>query len=112
MGVSAAEAAMSGLVVITNAVAAVPEVFDNSDLLCKDEDYIEMADKIERLYYDEKLFERESKKNHDIMKKKYTAKGTLDKEISMLENNLNKLTFKFNQKKIGEASNPTLCKLR
>lgn len=99
MGVSAAEAAMSGLVVITNAVAAVPEVFDNSDLLCKDEDYIEMADKIERLYYDEKLFERESKKNHDIMKKKYTAKGTLDKEISMLENNLNKLTFKFNQKK-------------
>ncbi|MBO5096610.1 MAG: glycosyltransferase [Bacilli bacterium] len=99
MGVSAAEAAMSGLVVITNAVAAVPEVFDNSELLCKDEDYIEMADKIERLYYDEKLFEQESKKNHDIMKKKYTAKGTLDKELSMLEKDLDKLTFKFSQKK-------------
>ena len=51
------EAMSSGLVVVTNKVAAVPEYIDDTvGILCDYEDYLGMADAIEGLYYDRDLF--------------------------------------------------------
>lgn len=88
MGVSAAEAAASGLVVLSNNIAAVKEVFDNNnDILSNNEDYIDMANKVEKIYKNPELFCELSKKCHETIVKKYNYKNTIEKEIKLLNIN-------------------------
>jgi glycosyltransferase involved in cell wall biosynthesis len=61
-GVSRDEAMSSGLVPVTNAVAAIPEFVDrNSGILAPGEDAEAMAEGIERLYHNPELFAAMSK---------------------------------------------------
>lgn len=84
-GVSALEAAMSGLVVITGNVAAVPEVFDNnSKILCEDENYVEYANKIEELFYNPEEFCELSKQISENIGLKFNTNEIIQKEIDML----------------------------
>ncbi len=56
-GVSMGEAMCSGMAVITNRVAAVPEYIDDtSGILCENENVVEMADAMETLYNNPILF--------------------------------------------------------
>ena len=95
-GVSAAEAAMSGLVVISNSVAAVPEMFDKKfKVLAKNEDYKEMANIIERIYNNPNEFKKLSKAMHDNVLKKYGYDATMKKELKVLEEKQGRYEFKF-----------------
>ncbi len=86
-GVSALEAVMSGLVVITGNVAAVPESFDSKfDVLCEKENYMQYADKIEYLYNNPKEFCRLSKEMYEDIKNKYKTDDIIDKEMKMFDN--------------------------
>lgn len=88
-GVSAAEAAMSGLIVVSNDVAAVPEMFDsNFKILAKKEDYVEMANIIERLYNNPREFTELSKKIHESLKKQYGYNNTMKKELKIIKEKL------------------------
>lgn len=86
-GVSASEAAMSGLVVVSGNVAAVPEVFNNSQLLCEKENYIEYADKIEYLYNNPKEYVKLSKIMHDRIAQNYGNDIVCQLESDMMNNN-------------------------
>ena len=56
-GVSKDEAMSSGLVVISNAVTAIPEFIDEkSGLLSGGEDFKDMAESLQKLYMSEQLF--------------------------------------------------------
>ncbi|MBR5662649.1 MAG: glycosyltransferase [Bacilli bacterium] len=110
-GVSAAEAMSSGLVVVSNAVAAVPEMFkDIPELLAPNEDYKKMANIIEYLYNNPGDFEKFSEKSARIIQKKYSANTTILKDIELFNKNFPKKIYKFNNKKtqkiltIGVAS--------
>lgn len=103
-GVSAAEAAMSGLVVVSNDVAAVPEMFGEFGTLAKKNDYVEMANIIEDLYNNPKKFLDLSAKMHDAINKKYGYDSTMKRELKILENRLPRK--KYNFKKL--ASNKIL----
>jgi glycosyltransferase involved in cell wall biosynthesis len=69
-GVSRDEAMSSGLVPITNAVAAIPEFVDDScGILAPGEDFIQMAEGIEKFFYDPSLFSKMSKNaSHRVFK--------------------------------------------
>lgn len=82
-GVSRDEAMSSGLVPVTNAVAAIPEFVDQeSGCLTKSESYIGLANAIEKLYLDENKFSAKS----ECASKKVLKSLTL-KEITMKEKN-------------------------
>lgn len=83
-GIAASEAAMSGLIVLTNNVAAVPNVFD-SWYLCEEENYVEMADKVEYLYYNPDEFVARSKEIHNWVKERYGMERWINREIEMLK---------------------------
>lgn len=84
-GVSMCEAMSSGLVVVTNKVAAVPEYIDDTvGILCDYEDYLGMADAIERLYYDRDLFLQYSKKAPGFIREKCGFANTIQKELDMI----------------------------
>ena len=68
-GVAAIEAAYTGNVVISNNVAAVPEIFGTEDL-CEKEDYIGMAKKIIWYVENPEKFLEKSKEMHKISKEK------------------------------------------
>ncbi len=93
LGVSAAEAAMSGLVVVSNEVAAVPEMFDKK-LLARKENYKDLAKIIERLYKNPKEYVALSKKVHDKVKKNYGYEATMKKEIEILQKQLPRKKYK------------------
>ena len=85
-GVSAAEAAMSGLVVISSDVAAVPQVIDRElGTLCQPEDFKQYADKIEELYNNPKLFTRLNEKMHECVVQKCGYNATITKELNMFK---------------------------
>ena len=95
LGVSAAEAAMSGLVVVSNEVAAVPEVFDKKfNILAKKESYKELAGIIERLYNNPDEYKELSKKLHESINLKYGYDATMKKEISVLKEKLPRKKYK------------------
>ena len=95
LGVSAAEAAMSGLVVVSNEVAAVPEVFDKKfNNLAKKESYKELAGIIERLYNNPNEYKELSKKLHESINLKYGYDATMKKEISVLKEKLPRKKYK------------------
>lgn len=86
-GVSALEAAMSGLVVVTGNVAAVPESFDAKfNMLCEQENYVQYADKIEELYNNPEEYCALSKMMHQDVKNKYNTEDIINKEMEMLTN--------------------------
>ena len=110
-GVSAAEAMSSGLVVVSNAVAAVPEMFKEiPELLAPNEDYKKIASIIEYLYNNPSDFEMLSAKSAKIIQKNYGANITISKDIDLFNKNLPKKKYKFDNKKeakiltIGVAS--------
>lgn len=84
-GVSRDEAMSSGLVPITNAVAAIPEFVDEScGILAPGEDYMEIANGIERLYYDPDLFLELSKNAAKRVRHQTSREYTIDKELQLL----------------------------
>ena len=103
MGVSAMEAASSGLVVLSNKVAAVREVFDDDlELLSEKEDYKDMAKKIEMLVNDPELFINLSNKCKKIAGK-FNFDNTIKKELDLFktEYEKEKITIKrINKNKI------------
>lgn len=83
-GVSASEAAMSGLVVVTGRAAAVPEVFKDSEYLCDPENYVEYADKIEYLYNNPDEYVKLSKQMHDLIYERYSNDVAEKMEAQMM----------------------------
>lgn len=82
--VSSCEAAMSGLVVISsNNTGVYQEISPEFNTLCETENYVEYADKIEELYYNENKFIDLSQKMHDFVYNKYGYKQTIQKELDM-----------------------------
>jgi len=87
-GVSALEAASSGLAVISSNLPVINEFFDKKlNTLCETENIKEYADTIERLYKDKKEFQSISKKMSDYTYKKCCFDETIKKEIEYIEEN-------------------------
>ena len=83
-GVSRDEAMSSGLVPITNAVAAIPEFVDSScGFMAPPEDAQTMADAIEKLYDDEELFLKMSKAAAANVRKNRTNEIISKQEINL-----------------------------
>lgn len=86
-GVSRDEAMASGMVIVTNAVAAVPEFADeNCAILVSAEDSKGMADKIEELYKNPDLFLELSKNAHVRVEGQTSKQYTIDKEVELIKN--------------------------
>ena len=86
-GVSRDEAMASGLVPITNAVAAIPEFVDDScGILAPDEGYLEMAEGIKTLYYDADMFIHMSEKAAERVRKQSAKEYTIKEEIALIYN--------------------------
>ncbi|MBQ3409059.1 MAG: glycosyltransferase [Clostridia bacterium] len=84
--VSACEAAMSGLVVISSDNTGVyQEINPEFGTLCSTENYVDYADKIEELYYNPDLFENLSKKMHEYLYSIYGYDKTIQKEIDIFK---------------------------
>lgn len=88
-GVSASEAAMSGLVVISGNVAAVPEVFGDVGILCEKENFVQYADQIENLYENPEKFVELSNEMHTRILEKYSKQQVIKKEVEMFNNDQN-----------------------
>ncbi|HEY9032260.1 MAG TPA: glycosyltransferase [Kangiella sp.] len=83
-GVSRDEAMSSGLVPITNNVAAIPEFVDEScGFLVEPESYHGLADAIETLYKDEQLFLKMSKNASKRVRQQSNFDLTIKKEIEL-----------------------------
>ncbi|GAB2625897.1 glycosyltransferase family protein [Novilysobacter erysipheiresistens] len=85
-GVSRDEAMASGLVPITNPVAAVPEFVDeNCGLLVEPENAIALADAIERLYREPELFMRLSRAAAARVREQSAFETTIAREIELFD---------------------------
>ncbi|TQR28848.1 methyltransferase type 12, partial [Campylobacter sp. MIT 99-7217] len=83
-GVSRDEAMSSGLVPITNKLAAIPEFVDeNCGMLVAAEDYKAMADAIEELYYNENKFLELSKNAAKRVRKQSSEELVIQKELEL-----------------------------
>ncbi|MGB1986088.1 MAG: glycosyltransferase family protein [Candidatus Poseidoniaceae archaeon] len=84
-GVSRDEAMSSGLIAITNRVTAIPEfVDDDSGILVDGEDYIGMADAVERIYSDPDEFERLSINASQRVRSQSDSKIVIKRELEIL----------------------------
>ena len=84
-GVSRDEAMLSGLVPITNAVAAIPEfVDDRCGMVVPAEDYVAMADAMERLYSEPELFVALSQNASDRVVAQCGMSNTIGREIELI----------------------------
>lgn len=84
-GVSRDEAMSSGLVPITNSVAAVPEFVDQSSaILAEPEDFKGLAEGIKKLYYEPELFSTMSKNAAELIRKQRGAEQTICKEMKLI----------------------------
>jgi glycosyltransferase involved in cell wall biosynthesis/spore maturation protein CgeB/ubiquinone/menaquinone biosynthesis C-methylase UbiE len=82
-GVSRDEAMASGLVPVTNGVAAIPEFFDDScGILAPSEDAHALASGIERLYENPELFQSMSGKAAERVRKTLDKALILEQELS------------------------------
>jgi len=87
-GVSALEAASSGLVVISSDLDVIHEYFDeNLGMICPVEDYVAYADKIEYLYNNPKEFLKLSKKMSEHTYDLCNIDKTINKEIKYIKEN-------------------------
>ena len=88
-GVSALEAASSGLVVVTSDLDVIHEYFDESlQTICSIEEPKEYADVIERLYNNPEEFETASKKMYEYTQEKCCIENTINKEIDYIKQNI------------------------
>lgn len=88
-GVSALEAASSGLAVVTSDLPVLHEFFDSSlNTLCPVENYVKYADVIERLYNNPDEFLKISKKMSDDTRRKCNKENTIYKEIKYIHDRL------------------------
>ena len=86
-GVSRDEAMSSGLVPITNRVAAIPEFVDEkTGILADPEDYIGLAEGIKKLYYDKELFKNLSRQAAERVRRQSGLAQTIIKELDLIEN--------------------------
>ena len=86
-GVSRDEAMSSGLVAVTNAVAAIPEFVDeNSGLLSKEEDYLGIAENIKKVFNSPFLFDRISFNANRRVHRKTARLNIIASELSILKN--------------------------
>lgn len=84
-GVSRDEAMASGLVPVTNAVAAIPEFADGgSAILAPEDDFVAMAEGIARLVEDAQLFSAMSKSAVKRVEEKTAASLIIGREIELL----------------------------
>ena len=84
-GVSRDEAMSSGLIAITNRVTAIPEfVDDDSGILVDGEDYIGMADAVERIYLHPDEFERLSRNASQRVRNQSDSKIVIKRELEIL----------------------------
>lgn len=90
-GVSMGEAASSGLVTISSAVAAVPEFFENrtTALLAPAEDFVAIADFIEELYFDPEMYQTISRRGASAITAKCGREATVDAEIELIKSRIN-----------------------
>ncbi|MDY6894729.1 MAG: glycosyltransferase family 4 protein, partial [Thermotogota bacterium] len=90
-GVSRDEAMASGLVPVTNSVAAIPEFVDDTcGILAEAEDHKELANGIERLVKDSELFLSMSSAAAFRVRKQADEKNIIDAELSLIKSNKNK----------------------
>jgi len=83
-GVSRDEAMSSGLVPITNHVAAIPEFVDrNCGMLVDSEDYKGLAESIKILYHDPELFQRLSQNAAERVRRQSGIDNTIVKEMEL-----------------------------
>lgn len=84
-GVSRDEAMSSGLVPITNNIAAIPEFVDsNCGILVEGEDHFGLAQGIEKLYHNPKLFTTLSNNAASRVRSQSSVELTTDKEIEFI----------------------------
>ncbi len=84
-GVSRDEGMHAGLVPVTTAVTAIPEFCDEScAILAPGEDYVAMADGIEKLYRDPELFLQMSKAASETSHRNTCFEATIQKEIDLI----------------------------
>lgn len=84
-GVSMCEAAMSGLAIVSSQNEAIAEFLpDENGILCDTENYIEYANCIEKMYYDEEYFIDVAKACHQKVFNKCCFEQTIKKEIDMI----------------------------
>ncbi len=80
------EAMASGLVPVTNGVAATSEFVDEScGILAPAEDYMELANAIEKLYYDEELFSQMSYCAAMRVRNQSDAAHAIKKEVELIK---------------------------
>lgn len=86
-GVSMCEAMSSGLVVLSTDIAAVPEYIrhGSTGLLSRPESYKDIANNIERIYFDEELFAQLSTCGSGWMHRNCGLSATIGREISLIE---------------------------
>lgn len=84
-GVSRDEAMSSGLVPVTNAVAAIPE-FVNADcgILAENEDYLGLADGIRKLYFNPDLYLKMSENAAQRVRSQTSRQYTIHKELQLM----------------------------
>lgn len=88
-GVSALEAASSGLAVVTSDLEVIHEFFDESlNTICPVEDVKAYADVIERLYNNPDEFEKISESMHKFTAEKCGKENTINKEIEYIKENI------------------------
>jgi len=85
-GVSMCEAMSSGLVPISNNVAAIPEFVEHNrnGLLAEQEDFVHIANLIERLYYDSELFSKLSQNAAHDIRLKCDEETVISKELTLM----------------------------
>ncbi|MFY0544179.1 glycosyltransferase family protein [Brevibacillus sp. H7] len=84
-GVSRDEAMSSGLVPITNNVAAIPEFVDQDcGMLVDEEDYLGLAESIKKLYHEPELFQQLSRNAAERVRRQSGINSTIVKEIELI----------------------------
>ena len=84
-GVSRDEAMSSGLVPITNNIAAIPEFTDNNcAILASENNYLELAKGISMIYKNPKIFQKMSKEAANRVRKQSDYIYTIGKELELL----------------------------
>ena len=85
-GVSRDEAMASGLVPITNRVAAIPEFVDQDcGLIAEPEDYHGLAQNIKKLYDDPSLFQRLSRNAAERVRRQSGFENTILREMNLIQ---------------------------
>ena len=85
-GVSMCEAMSSGLVPISSNITAIPEFVTHnySGLLAKPEDPVDIADMIERLFFNSSLFKKLSKNASESIQEKCSQEVVINKELELI----------------------------